>query len=83
VILTQTGRKIASWPYKKNCSRFVYHKHECHKKSGQIHLYTLLFPPLPSDVKVIDIIEKEGIGTYFNFYQVQLAKNDTTIIHVN
>ncbi len=53
------------------------------KKSGQIHLYTLLFPPLPSDVKVIDIIEKEGIGTYFNFYQVQLVKNDTTIIHVN
>ena len=53
------------------------------KKSGQIHVFTLIFPPLPSDVTVIDIIEKEGLGTYFNFYNVQLEKNATTIIHVN
>lgn len=41
---------------------------------GQLHHYTLVFPPLPKHVRSIDIIEKEAPGTYFNFYNVRFAK---------
>lgn len=37
--------------------------------------YTLYFPPLPKDVKTIDIIEKEiNGGNWFNFYGVSVQK---------
>lgn len=52
------------------------------KSSGQVHHFTLLFPPLPKNVNQIDIIEKLGEGTYFNFFRVALQHNQPTLIRI-
>jgi hypothetical protein len=43
-------------------------------RSGEYLRYTLLFPALPKSTRKIDIIEKEAIGTYFNFYNIEFSK---------
>ena len=52
------------------------------KCKGQIHHFSLLFPPIPKTVKQIDIIEKLAEGTYFNFFRVALQHNEPTLIRV-
>lgn len=52
------------------------------KGCGQVHHFTLLFPPLPKNVNQIDIIEKLGEGTYFNFFRVALQHNQPTLIRI-
>jgi hypothetical protein len=60
-------------------------KHWFHKRDQALY-YILYFPPLPKDVKAIDIIERE-VQTpghhYFNFYGVSLERIATEIISVN
>ena len=60
-------------------------KHWFHTRDQALY-YTLYFPPLPKDVKAIDIIERE-VPTpghqYFNFYGVSLERVATQIIKVN
>jgi hypothetical protein len=43
------------------------------KKQGEYHTYTLIFPALPKDTKSIDIIEKLGPGSFFNFFNVDFS----------
>jgi hypothetical protein len=39
--------------------------------------YSLYFEPIPPDTEMIDIIEKENDdSTFFNFYGVELAKEE-------
>jgi hypothetical protein len=52
------------------------------KSKGQVHHFSLLFPALPKNVKQIDIIEKLGEGTYFNFFRVTLQHNEPTLIRI-
>lgn len=52
------------------------------KRSGEVLRFTLLFPALPKSVKHIDIIEKLGEGTYFNFFKVALQHNEPTFIRI-
>lgn len=52
------------------------------KSKGQVHHFTLLFPPLPKNVKYIDIIERLAEGTYFNFFRVALQHNEPTLIRI-
>ena len=52
------------------------------KSKGQVHHFSLLFPPLPKSVKQIDIIEKLAEGTYFNFFRVSLQHNEPTLIRI-
>ncbi|NBU81493.1 MAG: hypothetical protein EBS55_07585 [Flavobacteriaceae bacterium] len=52
------------------------------KSKGQVHHFTLLFPPLPKSVKHIDIIERLAEGTYFNFFKVSLQHNEPTLIRI-
>lgn len=52
------------------------------QSKGQIHHFTLLFPPLPKSVKQIDIIEKLAEGTFFNFFSVALQHNAPTLIRI-
>ena len=52
------------------------------KSKGQVHHFSLLFPPLPKSVKQIDIIEKLAEGTYFNFFRVSLKHNEPTLIRI-
>jgi hypothetical protein len=40
----------------------------------EYYTYSLIFPALPMDTKTIDIIEKEAVGSYFNFYGVDYSK---------
>lgn len=43
---------------------------------GQVHHYSLVFPAIPKDIEYIDIIEKKGVGTFFNFYGIALKHNE-------
>jgi hypothetical protein len=52
------------------------------QSKGQIHHFTLLFPPLPKSVKQIDVIEKLAEGTFFNFFSVALQHNAPTLIRI-
>lgn len=52
------------------------------KSKGQVHHFSLLFPPMPKSVKQIDIIERLGEGTYFNFFKVALQHNKPTLIRI-
>jgi hypothetical protein len=52
------------------------------KSKGQVHHFSLLFPPLPKSVKQIDIIERFSEGTYFNFFRVSLQHNEPTLIRI-
>ena len=52
------------------------------KRSGEVLRFTLLYPALPKSVKHIDIIEKLGEGTYFNFFKVALQHNEPTLIRI-
>ena len=52
------------------------------KSKGQVHHFTLLFSPLPKNIKQIDIIEKLNEGTYFNFFRVTLQHNAPTLIRI-
>lgn len=52
------------------------------QSKGQVHHFTLLFPPLPKSVKQIDIIEKLAEGTFFNFFRVALQHNAPTLIRI-
>lgn len=52
------------------------------KSKGQVHHFTLLFPPLPKSVKHIDIVERLAEGTYFNFFKVALQHNEPTVIRI-
>jgi hypothetical protein len=52
------------------------------KSKGQVHHFTLIFPPLPKNVKQIDVIEKLAEGTYFNFFRVSLQHNEPTLIRI-
>lgn len=47
---------------------------------GQVHHYSLVFPAIPKDIEYIDIIEKKGVGTFFNFYGIALKHNEPTEI---
>lgn len=44
------------------------------KAKGVLHYYTLYFAPIPKNTTLIDIIEKEAPGDYFNFYNVALTQ---------
>jgi hypothetical protein len=44
------------------------------KRKGEYYNYSMIFPALPMDTKTIDIIEKEAVGSYFNFYGVDYSK---------
>ena len=44
------------------------------RRKGQAHNYTLVFPALPKSTKAIDIIEKEAVGTYFNYYNIEYQR---------
>lgn len=44
------------------------------KRQGEFYSYSLIFPALPADTQMIDIIEKEAPGTYFNFYGIDYSK---------
>jgi hypothetical protein len=52
------------------------------QSKGQVHHFTLLFPPLPKSVKQIDVIEKLAEGTFFNFFSVALQHNAPTLIRI-
>ena len=52
------------------------------KSKGQVHNFSLLFPPMPKSVKQIDIIERLTEGTYFNFFRVSLQHNEPTLIRI-
>ncbi len=52
------------------------------KSKGQVHHFSLLFPPIPKSVKQIDIIERLAEGTYFNFFRVFLQHNEPTLIRI-
>lgn len=52
------------------------------RRSGQVHHFTLLFPALPKSVKHIDVIERLGVGTYFNFFNVALQHQEPTCIRI-
>jgi hypothetical protein len=52
------------------------------KACGQVHHFSLLFPAIPKNVKQIDIIEKLGDGSYFNFFRVALQHNEPTLIRI-
>ena len=52
------------------------------KSKGQVHHFTLLFPPIPKSVKQIDIIERLAEGTYFNFFRIALQHNAPTLIRI-
>ena len=52
------------------------------KHCGEILVYTLIFPALPKNTLAIDIIEKEGLPNYFNFYNVDFSEW-ITIMHPN
>ncbi|MBP6754651.1 MAG: hypothetical protein KA210_00790 [Bacteroidia bacterium] len=43
---------------------------------GQVHHYSLLFPAISKDIEYIDVIEKKGVGTFFNFYGIALKHNE-------
>lgn len=55
----------------------------CFRNSGVVHHYTLLFPPLPKNVKKIDIVEKKGAENYFNFYGVVLSHKEPIFRIIN
>ena len=52
------------------------------KSSGQVHHFSLLFPPLPKNVRKINIIERLAEGGYFNFFRVALQHQEPTIIRI-
>ena len=43
------------------------------KRQGEYFTYTLIFPALPKNTTKINIIEREGPGNFFNFYNVQYS----------
>jgi hypothetical protein len=49
------------------------------KKSGDVLFYSLIFPPLPSHVTTIDIIEDENDSDSFNFYNIPLKLTHMSI----
>lgn len=49
------------------------------KSPGQVHRFSLLFPALPKNVKKLDLIEKLGDATSFNFFRVGLQINTPTL----
>jgi hypothetical protein len=51
-------------------------------RCGESLVYTLIFPALPKNTLAIDIIEKEGLPNYFNFYNVDFSEW-ITIMHPN
>ena len=52
------------------------------KSCGQVHHFTLIFPALSKSVKLIDIIEKQEQGTYFNFFRVELKHEEPTLLRI-
>jgi hypothetical protein len=54
----------------------------CYKCKGDILIYSLFFPKLPSDVTHIDIIENKRLKNAFNLYNVSLETIQNTIIPV-
>lgn len=43
------------------------------KRQGEHYTYTLIFPALPKNTQKINIIEREGPGNFFNFYNVNYS----------
>ncbi len=79
-VFVQTNVSDKHYHYVKSENIAISPEKTMINKAGDKLLFKVYFERIPRNASTIDVIEKAGASSYFNFYNVSLTKSQKTII---